>query len=291
LRRFISPRKALILRTPFACAIALVAALTLPGCLPMQPTAAEGKALPSAVSYTHRNEPGAEPTVLKPAAIAPARESEAPQAKESRALQAKAPGEPAGTKSVALTLDLGPWADPDIAKGILAVLKEKDVPATLFISGKFAEKHAGVVAEAVEEGHPLGNHTYSHPDLTKLSPEQVSEEVDKAQSLIEKAAGHKVTPLYFRPPYGALSQKIRRVVESAGYCLVLWTVDALDWQKGASTQKVEDRVIAKARGDAIILMHITRFTQEALPVIVERLRASGYKFVNLEEVSKEPQKQ
>lgn len=251
------------------------------GCIPSSRPAARAPATPPRL--VRESKPAQAPAKT----IAPQ-----PAPSEPKPAEERTPGQtrvaPAGEKKMALTLDLGPWTDAEIASGILHILENDGIHATLFFSGKCVEKYPELVAKAVADGHQLGNHTYSHPDLTKLSREAIIQEVEKTQSLLEKAAGHEITPLYFRPPYGATNKKVEEATQSLGFRSVMWTIEALDWQEGATVEKVVDRVLKKAKGGAIILMHITKITQEALPLIVEKLRAQDYDFVSVEEVLREP---
>jgi len=196
----------------------------------------------------------------------------------------------AGAKRLALTLDVGPWAEVGVAEAILEVLKKGEVQATFFFSGKFVEKQPGFVAKAADSGHYLANHTYSHPDLTKVSREEIISELENTQSLLEKAAGKEIRPLFFRPPYGASSAKVLEAAQSVGFRSVMWTVEALDWQKGATVEKVVARVMERTRDGAIILMHIDKVTIESLPTILERLKGEGYRFVGLEEIVQGPER-
>lgn len=261
---------------------ALPLLLSFSGCIPSTRPAARELTPPRVV---HKSKPAQAPAknIAPEPTFSEPRRAEKPSNGETRT-------KPAGERKIALTLDLGPWADAKIASGILDILEERGVHATLFFSGKCVEKYPGLVARAVADGHQLGNHTYSHPDLTKLSREAIIQEVEKTQSLLENAAGHEITPFYFRPPYGATNKKVEEILESLGFRSVMWTIEALDWQEGATVEKVVDRVLKKAKVDAIILMHITEITQEALPLILEKLRAQAYEFAGLETVLPKPQK-
>lgn len=254
---------------------ALILSLATPGCIRLTKALERQPAPPPAVGAAKPPPAPAKTIASKPAPSKPKRVEE-PSPDHTGA-------QPVGEGKLALTLDCGPWADAEIASWILDLLEKRGIRATVFFSGKFVEKHPQVVAKAVAAGNQVGNHTYSHPDLTKLSPEVIVQEVEKTQSLIEKAAGHEVTPLYFRPPYGATNKKVEEAIRSLGFRSVMWTLEALDWQEGATVEKVVDRVLKKAKHRAIILMHITKITQEALPTILEKLKAQGYEFVPLGE--------
>lgn len=181
------------------------------------------------------------------------------------------------TKRVALTFDDGP--DPDVTTRILETLKKYDAKATFFMLGSRVEYYPEIAKMVQESGHELGNHSWTHPDLTKASGEKVYDEIHRTSKIIEEVTGEK--PYSFRPPYGAFNDF---VMEQADLPIALWDVDTLDWQHRNSQQllaSVQDSV----REDSIILMHdIHPSTADGLDAVMAYLQDNGYTFVTVSDI-------
>ncbi|XID91302.1 polysaccharide deacetylase family protein [Paenibacillaceae bacterium WGS1546] len=196
------------------------------------------------------------------------------------------PSPPPARKQIALTFDDGP--DSNYTPRILDLLKEYDAKATFFLVGSQVRKFPDVAARIVEEGHSVGNHTWAHADLTKLSAKALNEQVDRAREAIAEAAG--LTPQLVRAPYGAVSDAVLKAFGEAGMTHVGWTVDTKDWA-GTSVATMRENVAENARDGGIILMHsfggrkgAIEHTVELLPLIIEDLRANGFELVTVEEL-------
>lgn len=183
-------------------------------------------------------------------------------------------------KVVALTFDDGP--DAVVTPAVLDVLKKYEVKATFFFIGKKLEANRDVVLRASSEGHAIFNHTFNHEEaLTKLTPEQVAEELTSTQALLESMVGP--TRLLFRPPYGALNLSVLTTSTELGYRAILWSIDTLDW-KSRNKEAITETVVGKITPGDIILMHSregTEATPEALPGIIEWIKGQGYSFVRI----------
>lgn len=198
---------------------------------------------------------------------------------------------------VVLTFDDGP--DPVWTPKILDILKEKNVPAAFFIIGQNGQANPDIVKRIVEEGHEIGNHTYTHPNLGEI-PGYVSDlELNATQRLIESLTGRST--ILFRPPYfgDAEADKPEEVVpafraQNMGYVVVGLRIDPDDWLLPVTPKEIVDRTMARAadtnpetRGQ-VILLHDAggdrSATIEALPDMIDKLRAKGFKFVSLEEL-------
>ncbi len=195
-------------------------------------------------------------------------------------------------KMVALTFDDGP--DDNYTVEILDVLKKHKVPATFFLIGKRCELFPDVVKRMVKEKHVVGNHTWSHPDISKLSEKEIIEEITKADKVIKKIAGY--APRLFRSPYGSLGRKEVELISSKGYKIISWNVDSLDW-KGLSAEEVKTNVLENVREGSIILQHSAggigedlSGTVEALDEIIKVLKKDGYKFVTIDKLLDIPYK-
>lgn len=133
-----------------------------------------------------------------------------------------------GGREVLLTFDDGPH--PTLTPKLLDCLKEHDAKGVFFVLGQRVAAKGGkaIVQRAFDEGHRIANHTYTHPDLTKVSEAAVRSELKRTEDLIaEFLTPHKL----FRPPYGAHNTTVDRVVREMGYHMVLWNVDSEDWRK------------------------------------------------------------
>ena len=193
------------------------------------------------------------------------------------------PFSPGDFKEIALTFDDGP--DPNVTPRILDVLNKEGVKATFFVVGKMVEKYPSLLKEIWGEGHDVGNHTYSHPDLTRLSKKDVLEELDKTRILIKKITG-KDTYL-FRPPGGRYDNKVIVTTTLTGYKMILWTDYPGDY--GCPSSKlIYERAVSRAEEEGIILLHNgLDSTLDALPGIISELKKRGYGFVTISELMEE----
>ncbi|MCE1173891.1 MAG: polysaccharide deacetylase family protein [Propionibacteriales bacterium] len=179
-------------------------------------------------------------------------------------------------KCVALTFDDGPVAG---TATLLDVLKSKGVHATFFVVGKNAAVNRSLIRRMVNEGHVVGNHTWSHKQLTRLTDSGIRAEITKASDAIVK--GGAPTPTLLRPPYGATNATVSKVAASLGMAQIMWNVDPLDW-KDRNSAKVTQRVLAATRPGSIVLSHdIHPTTRAAYAAIIDGLRAKGYTLVTV----------
>ncbi|SDT82719.1 Peptidoglycan/xylan/chitin deacetylase, PgdA/CDA1 family [Streptomyces sp. TLI_053] len=182
----------------------------------------------------------------------------------------------ANAKCVALTFDDGPSS---VTPRLLDTLNKYDVKATFFMTGTNVSKYASTAARAAGQGHETANHTQDHKDLTRLTPAGVREQVNKSAAAIERATG--IRPTMLRPPYGATNDTVRAAANAP---LILWDVDTLDW-KSKDTTSVKDIALTNTRPGSIILMHdLYGTTVDAVPAIIEGLRAKGYTLVTVSDL-------
>ncbi|HET6745610.1 MAG TPA: polysaccharide deacetylase family protein [Candidatus Limnocylindria bacterium] len=190
---------------------------------------------------------------------------------------------------VALTFDMGGRTEPAVA--IMSWLRDHGVPATVFMTGASVNStSASRQVISIINRQPglfdLGNHSYSHPDMTGLTAGQVTDELRRAETAIEAYANQSPRPL-FRPPYGAWDSDVLAGAGAAGYrATVLWDVDTIDWKPmsdgGPSAAKIVETVVGRAQGGSIVLMHLGGYkTLDALPGIVAGLRDRGFTLVTL----------
>ena len=182
---------------------------------------------------------------------------------------------------VAMTFDDGPR--PGTTTQLLDILKQRNIKATFFMIGTNVVAHPEIARRVLAEGHEIGNHTWTHPQLSKLSNQQVTEELTKTQEAIKNACGF--APTLMRPPYGAITKLQREWIEKQfGLNVILWSVDTNDWRRpGASV--ISQRIIKGAQPGAIILQHdIHQQTVDAMPAALDALLAKGFKFVTVSQL-------
>jgi peptidoglycan/xylan/chitin deacetylase (PgdA/CDA1 family) len=182
---------------------------------------------------------------------------------------------------IAMTFDDGP--SPANTTRLLDILKQRNIKVTFFMIGPNVVAHPEIARRALAEGHEIGNHSWTHPQLSKLSDQRVAEEITKTQEAIKNACGF--TPTLLRPPYGAITKRQREWIEKQfGLNVILWSVDPLDWKRpGASV--ITQRILSDAQSGAIILSHdIHQQTVDAMPATLDALLAKGYKFVTVSQL-------
>jgi peptidoglycan/xylan/chitin deacetylase (PgdA/CDA1 family) len=182
---------------------------------------------------------------------------------------------------IAMTFDDGPHATN--TPKLLDLAAKRHIKLTFFVLGECVQQNPAVLQREVAEGHEIGNHSWSHPNLAKLSDEAVRSQLQRTEDIIVKTAG--VKPKLMRPPYGELTKRQRVWVNhDFGYKVILWDVDPLDWKRPGPSV-VARRIIAGARPGSIILSHdIHPPTIEAMPQVFDALLAKGFKFVTVSEL-------
>ncbi|MCM1091772.1 MAG: polysaccharide deacetylase family protein [Butyrivibrio sp.] len=180
-------------------------------------------------------------------------------------------------KKIALTFDDGPH--PQYTEQLLDGLKERGVHATFFVTGEHAKLHPDVIARMQSEGHLIGNHTYSHMQLTKSNRERFKEELIATNEVLEEITGEEVE--FVRPPYGSWDKSFEKELNMFP---VLWTVDPLDWSS-RNVSSITEKIMNKAGENDIILMHDYYETSVTAALkVVDELQAEGYTFVTVEEI-------
>jgi peptidoglycan-N-acetylglucosamine deacetylase len=227
---------------------------------------------------------GAEPTPATSSVVAPAK-SEQGAAKETRAV----PEESRITFNsvnvngpyIAMTFDDGPSAT--LTPKLLDLLAERRIKATFFVIGQNVAENPEIVARAAKEGHEIASHSWSHPNLAKMSDEGVRRQLRQTDDVIKSATGKR--PTVMRPPYGSITDREKRWIhDEFGYDIILWDVDPYDWKRPGPAV-VRNRILAETRPGSIVLTHdIHPGTVEAMPSTFEALEAKGFKFVTVSEL-------
>lgn len=186
-------------------------------------------------------------------------------------------------KRVALTFDDGPHYK--YTAEILDILDEYGAKATFFVVGELAERYPELILRELSEGHEIGNHTWSHPKMKKLTTSTLRQELIKTEELLNEIADYR--PKLFRPPEGAFSPLAEKTAENIDYEIILWTVDTRDWAH-TPVDKIVDNVMKNTLPGSIILCHdfIGRDspTPDAIRQFIPKLIEEGYEFVTVSEL-------
>lgn len=184
-------------------------------------------------------------------------------------------------KLIAITFDDGP---SQYTTTLIDELKKRDIPATFFVLGSEVEKYPEVLKFASDTGNEIGIHSYEHKLFTKLSEEEILEQISKTKNIIYDITG--TNPTLIRVPYGSTNKQIKKILDEQELKSILWNVDSLDW-KLKNTNKVYNYVIKKFKGNDIILMHDSFKTSvEAATLIIDKLQSECYTFVTVSEFLK-----
>lgn len=184
---------------------------------------------------------------------------------------------------IALTFDCG-GSESGVTLDILEVLSKDKVKGTFFLTGAWAEKFPELAKAIVAGGHEIGNHSYSHPDFTKIGNEAIKQEIRKGGEVIKDITGSGTKPL-IRYPYGAYNIRVLNLAGGTGYThSIHWSLDTIDW-KQPSVQFIVDRVLQSAKAGDIILFHIhghntAKASQQFIPALLDQ----GFQLVTVSEL-------
>lgn len=190
-------------------------------------------------------------------------------------------------KVVALTFDDGP--DKDFTPQVLDILKKNDVKATFFVVGENVGWNPEILKREYEEGHEIGNHTFTHINVSKRGYDDIYKEIDETQQAVKKIIG--VEPKLFRPPYRAISKEMCNIVKKKDMNIVLWSnLDPRDWSN-PGVYYIVDTITSKVQNGTIILLHdynnlrnTKSQTIQALEIVIPKLKEMGYRFVTISEL-------
>lgn len=182
---------------------------------------------------------------------------------------------------VAMTFDDGPH--PTLTPPLLDALKARRLRATFYLIGRSVVTWPDIVRRIADEGHEIGNHTWSHPNMAAHGDTRVFQEIDRTSEAIFNVTGR--APVTFRPPYGAFTLRQRQMLLRArGMPTVLWSVDPMDWLRPAASV-VRARILAQTHPGAIILSHdIHSATVQAMPKTFDQLMERGMRFGSLSQM-------
>lgn len=184
---------------------------------------------------------------------------------------------------IALTFDDGPHKK--YTSEILDILDEYEIKATFFVIGCNCEKYPEIVQRAIDSGHEIGNHTYSHPRIFNRTTDVLISEIIKTENVLFELGEYR--PKLFRPPEGVYTATVSRILDRLDYIPILWTVDTTDWTC-PSADKIADIVIKNTKSGSIILCHDSTTkksnTPEAMRIFIPELIKKGFVFVTVSEL-------
>ena len=187
-------------------------------------------------------------------------------------------------KVIYLTFDAG-YENGNVAK-ILNVLEEEQVHGAFFILGNLIERNPELVKRMADNGHLVCNHTYTHKNITHMSSEQLTKELERLELAYENLTGKKMN-LYFRPPEGTFDQESLKAVAERGYKTVFWSFAYADWdnQKQMNPQAATKKIMDNLHNGEIMLLHPTSATNAAIMKdLIRQLKEMGYRFGSLDEL-------
>ena len=186
---------------------------------------------------------------------------------------------------IALTFDDGPY--PVTTPLLLDRLHDLGVPATFFLIGDDAQQYPDLTRRIAFEHNEIGNHTWNHPDLDRIAPSAIHDELSKCASAIAAMSGAASAGKIMRPPHGRFNLAAVKAIQAAGYDVVLWSDAPGDWHP-TTAQQLEEHMLSSATAPEIAILHSGSLpTIEMLPEVVARFRAAGYRFVTVSELVKE----
>jgi len=182
---------------------------------------------------------------------------------------------------IALTIDAA-WED-DKTGFILETLDKYGIKATFFLCGVWVEAYPDQVKAIAERGHEIGNHSLTHPHMSKLSAEQIREEIEKLDDKIEELTGKRCTK--FRAPYGEYNDTVIKTVREIGYEPIQWDIDTIDWKQERSADTILESVLPRLADGSIILCHNNGYEIKTyLPRLIEKAHEAGFVFVTIDEL-------
>ncbi|PTQ51651.1 MAG: Polysaccharide deacetylase [Brockia lithotrophica] len=194
--------------------------------------------------------------------------------------------DPSGKKVVYLTFDNG--YENGYTARILDVLREKDVPAAFFVTGHYVKSQPELVRRMAQEGHIVGNHSYRHPDMSRMSAAEIRADLEKLNAAVrEVVPGAEIR--FFRPPRGIFDEKTLATARDLGMTTVFWSIAYKDWDPKVvhGGDHAVRQVLEQLHPGAVILLHsVSRDNAEGLPRIIDAVRAQGYTFRSLDEWGK-----
>lgn len=185
-----------------------------------------------------------------------------------------------GSKKIAISFDAA-YGDQYTGR-ILDILDEYNVKTTFFLVGFWIDKYGEVLEEIHRRGHEIGNHSTTHPQMSKLTVEEIKDELKSTGEKIKAVTGKD--PILFRPPFGDYNNRVISTAQELGYYSIQWDVDSLDW-KEFGVEPVVDRVLKKINNGSIVLFHNNaKYVADFLPIVLDHIIKDGYTIVPVSEL-------
>ena len=169
----------------------------------------------------------------------------------------------------------------DKTLGILDLLDEYNIKTTFFLVDIWTQKYPELVKEIVARGHEIGNHSTSHPQMSKLNETQIAKEINTQADNVLAIAG--VRPVLFRPPYGDYNNRVITTARAQGFVPIQWSVDSLDW-KNRGAQEIINRATKVKSGDIVLFHNDSQYILDALPAVLKYYAENGYSVVPISEI-------
>ena len=169
----------------------------------------------------------------------------------------------------------------DKTLGILDLLDEYTIKTTFFLVDIWTQKYPELVKEIVTRGHEIGNHSTSHPQMSKLNETQIAKELNTQADNVLAIAG--VRPVLFRPPYGDYNNRVITTARVQGFVPIQWSVDSLDW-KNRGAQEIINRATKVKSGDIVLFHNDSQYILDALPAVLKYYAENGYSVVPISEI-------
>lgn len=191
----------------------------------------------------------------------------------------------AKVKCIALTFDDGPGKYAD---KLLDTLKKHNAKATFFLEGQYVKSRKKFAKRIAKEGHELGNHSYTHPNFTEISEEEIRSELERTQEIVQKVTGK--LPRMIRPPYGLYDERVEEIATEMGMPIVLWNGGSRDWAT-KNQDAIYKEVMRSAKRDGVILMHDwVEQTVQVMPRLLKSLKKQGYHMVTVSSLLRDGRK-
>lgn len=169
----------------------------------------------------------------------------------------------------------------DKTLGILDLLDEYNIKTTFFLVDIWTQKYPELVKEIAARGHEIGNHSTSHPQMSKLNETQIAKELNTQADNVLAIAG--VRPVLFRPPYGDYNNRVITTARAQGFVPIQWSVDSLDW-KNRGAQEIINRATKVKSGDIVLFHNDSQYILDALPAVLKYYAENGYSVVPISEI-------
>lgn len=183
-------------------------------------------------------------------------------------------------KAMALAFNVD-WGE-EYLPAILQTLSQKQVRATFFPTGQWATKFPDLVKKMAGEGHEIGNHGYGHLHVNDLSREENRRDMQRAEEVLTNLTGRR--PVLYAPPYGENKPQVVAAADDLGYKFIMWTINPGDYLPGTRPEDIVRAVVSHNQNGAIVLLHPTAPTVEALPEVINRLQKLGYTLATVSEI-------